>query len=636
MLQTAAIVASISGNPWAMLAINAMATGIHVADGSIKSMNHAGVQMGVGAVSTAANMGLGPMGGIAVGMVTSGIEYEEDGSVGWSQNQFKHGVKSGGVKLAVMAAVGNSVAAGFIGSAVDTDGGWNNFGFDEDNWGEHIVNGVAEGLGEGGTGGILLGDLLKTLSYNISENMLDGAGFSDDFGKYNNSINWGDFDPTAEKLGGSIVQGIAALFNDGKEGEKEKNGTSRSRMPEMPDDPFGSFENFVSAAWYGMRQVGSFFDDIGNALKDIGESFTNFLSSGEFATNQEMAEYKAACERIQEAIGNGSASAEDSALEEGSVEYYDLKYAMDPDSMTQEDWDNWKLAMQTEGRDGFYNGDGYSFQMTGGTTAHLSWYEQEMSVGDQESWESLFSSSGMYEGANSEAVKKIMDKHARGEDITSKDFTALMKTMMQYQKDSLPKEIYESIMNDKDAFEKLFGRKFNLDGGITLEKGDPASIMKYAVEISKVYCKMISLYGMMVANGVQGTPDSFGEFTKDLIDKDLINLNKPARVLDAQKIVDSFGGAGNYQIEYHTLNQYNGDGQALLNSLINTAANNPGIQFFNVGINSPHGMNLYNNNGDLRIHDTSWRKFDVSIDGKIDRNNIVNWYYIKKLRRRGR
>ena len=81
------IALSCAGMPWAAFALNAALTGVDVADGSV-SWKHAAVQVGVGFASSYT----GGLAGQAINIGASGLDYEEDGSVGWSNDNFKSGV----------------------------------------------------------------------------------------------------------------------------------------------------------------------------------------------------------------------------------------------------------------------------------------------------------------------------------------------------------------------------------------------------------------------------------------------------------------------------------------------------------------------------------------------------------------
>jgi len=255
---------------------------------------------------------------------------------------------------------------------------------------------------------------------------------------------------------------------------------------------------------------------------------------------------------------------------------------------------------------------------------------------------------GLFEGDNSKAVEDIMTKIRDGKPVDASDLEKLTATMIQ--KGTLKEEVLNSILNDKEAFEKLNGKTFDFgeNGKVTLDLNNPESIKAYADNISQVYCVAASLYGQMVVNGIDGTPGSFGEFTKQLIEKDLLNLDKPARQIDStQDIIDAFAGEGKYQVvgcgvdagggyfKDEFGNSTKGYGAAdTFNNLALAAKNNQNIDFFNVRINSPHNMNLYNDNGKLSIYDTSSRRYDASFTKYIKRTNIVSWYYIRPVKRR--
>jgi len=353
-------------------------------------------------------------------------------------------------------------------------------------------------------------------------------------------------------------------------------------------------------------------DTIGDGLKiaaravsDFGERTGKLFTDGHFASDEEVAEIQAR-ERIQEAIKNGT------ALEHGSEEYNRVMAAL-----------NGKPEVKV--------GAGMS---QADEIRKLNELDKKMN-------------GGMSVGVNSKAVEEIMNKIRDGKQVDASDLENLTRTMLQ--KSTLPKEVLDSILNDKDAFKELAGKTFDFgeNGEVEFDLKNPESIKAYADNISKVYCVAASLYGQMVVNGIDGTPGSFGEFTKQLIEKDLLNLDKPARqAYSTQNIIDAFAGKGKYQVVGYGVdagggyfNDENGVSTAnykgnIFDKLINAASTNTSINFFNVRINSPHNMNLFNNNGTLSIYDTSKRGFNTSITDNISNRNLKSWYYIKPVRRR--
>jgi hypothetical protein len=341
------------------------------------------------------------------------------------------------------------------------------------------------------------------------------------------------------------------------------------------------------------------------ALGNFAESTGNLFSDGHFASDEEVAEIQAR-QRIQEAVKNGS------ALEEGSEEYKKMMSEL-----------NGKPAVKV-GNSGNSDSD---------QIRKLNELDKKLN-------------GGMSEGKNSKAVEDIMAKIRDGKTVDATDLENLTISMLQ--KSELPEEILNSILNDKDAFKELAGKTFNFgeSGTVKLDLNDPASIGAYAKNISQVYCVAASLYSQMVVNGIDGTPGSFGEFTKQLLSKGLINTSRPAAQINStQSIIDAFAGKGKFQVVGYgvdagggyfndekgvSTSNYKGN---ILDKLIDTASTNKDISFFNVRINSPHNMNLFNDRGNLSIYDTSNRGFNAPLTGNIKKTNIRSWYYIKPVRR---
>jgi hypothetical protein len=372
------------------------------------------------------------------------------------------------------------------------------------------------------------------------------------------------------------------------------------------------------SAWDGVKNVAasvvnSVAGAVSTAVGVVGtfaERTGNWFSGDGFNTDDEVVEIQAR-QRIQEAIRNGT------ALEEGSEEYKRMMKELEKTPGVKV-----KSALK--------NKAGLSDDIR-----TLNELDKRLNGG------------GVFEGENFKIVKEIMTKLENGESVSASDLKKLTATMIQ--KGTLKEEVLNSILHDKEAFEKLNGKTFNFGKGVqvTLDLNDPASIKAYAENISKVYCVTASLYGQMVINGVEGTPGSFGEFTKELLSKDLIDPSKPARqIKPTQDIVDAFAGKGKYQVVGSGVDagggyfkDENGNSTAgykgnIFNKMIETAGTHKDISFFNARINNPHNMNLFNNNGTLSIYDTSRRGFNASVTDNISKRNLKSWYYIRPVRRR--
>jgi len=412
--------------------------------------------------------------------------------------------------------------------------------------------------------------------------------------------------------------------------EYEKRNDS-SRMPVDGGDPLGTMDNLLSGLWYGLDEskkyagelAGSVNDFIGGVIGDLGltdtvNTFSGLYNTSIGFTNGMFASIGTGLSNFVERTGN--------LFAQGS-------FATDLEIRDAQQRKEFRGLIALNGSEvpignGFMNNSAYMQKF------------REM--------EDRMNGGGIYEGANSKAVEDIMEKLKDGKLVDASDLQKLTATMLQ--KSTLPKEVLDSILNDKDSFKELAGKTFDFgeNGKVKLDLNDPESIKAYADNISKVYCVAASLYGQMVVNGIDGTPGSFGEFTKQLLEKDLINPDKPARQINStQDIIDAFAGKGKYQVVGYGAdagggyfndefgNSTKGINPAdTLNNLKDAAKNNQNINFFNIRINNPHSMNLYNNSGRLSIFDTSARGFGASFTNSVTRTNISSWYYIKRANRR--
>jgi len=206
-------------------------TGIGVADGTM-SWEHAGAQMGTGVITSGSGM-FAPI----VGGALQGIDYKEGGSIGWSKKGFKDGMKQGVKEFGVRALTFNlPVLSDVAASWVDAEGGWTDFGFDNDNWSDHIFAGVNSGLGSAGVGGQLIGEALRTATYNL----IDGKGFSE---SGQGSFNWDQFKLTARDVGTNLISALDFIFNGEQEDSKSDTG-----------DPFSKAETMLGGWWESIRR----------------------------------------------------------------------------------------------------------------------------------------------------------------------------------------------------------------------------------------------------------------------------------------------------------------------------------------------------------------------------------------------
>jgi hypothetical protein len=240
---------------------------------------------------------------------------------------------------------------------------------------------------------------------------------------------------------------------------------------------------------------------------------------------------------------------------------------------------------------------------------------------------------------NHKAVMTILDKQKKGEPITKDDIVNLTKTMIQNgDSPTLPAELLDAISDDPEAFKKLFNKVINFgkDGKVKFDINNAADMQKFANNLSHVFCKIISTYSQLVANGIENTPTSIGDFFKLSLEKGWIKPETPARQsAEIQTIVDELAGAGKYKVMFFGKDK-DTNGAGLMQMLADTAMTNQEIKLFTLYINSPHGMSVYNNEGNPVVVDSSWRGFNFPFE-LIQPSTVTGfWYLVRQEKRRGK
>lgn len=153
----------------------------------------------------------------------------------------------------------------------------------------------------------------------------------------------------------------------------------------------------------------------------------------------------------------------------------------------------------------------------------------------------------------------------------------------------------------------------------------------------------------MVANKIEGTPESFGDFLKKMLDKNLIDPKKPAdQIKPTQVIIDAFAGKDQFgRSKYKVIGagvdagggnfkDENGDITAekdIYNKLIQTARDKQFIEMFTIRFRTErgkHNTDVFNRKGNLYQYDTAGYGFGNLLKDSVKVNpyNIQSWYYI--------
>ena len=259
----------------------------------------------------------------AISTATSGIDYKNNGSIGWSNDQFKAGIKSGAVNGAISyglssfnvggsGAFGNGLRAGitsFANSTLDfNEDGWKIGIRNDNNWGDRFASGIAAGAAsavtsrlagkdESGdavgtersafTTGITTDEYLGHLAYNsINTGLLSMYNMA----RYD--MSWSDastttgfysgMNYTVSELGGFAGQGLVgytkelikkretnkALLDMGHETDSAGNPLSK--------DPLGGVENFLVGMYEsmcgGLGRLRDGINYIGEHVSNLGKN----------------------------------------------------------------------------------------------------------------------------------------------------------------------------------------------------------------------------------------------------------------------------------------------------------------------------------------------------------------------------
>ncbi|HPA73668.1 MAG TPA: hypothetical protein PKY31_15465, partial [Spirochaetota bacterium] len=157
-MTVAKVGAAVAGGPWAAFAVTAILLTVDAKDGVI-SGRQALLQGGVGFASSMT----GGLGGLAVNIAASGIDYEEDDGIGWDNDKFREGAIRNTASYAISSMLGGAfnaedstwgtglsqgLSSCLMNGVQITSTRWGDLDFDYDkvNWREHMASGAAAGI----------------------------------------------------------------------------------------------------------------------------------------------------------------------------------------------------------------------------------------------------------------------------------------------------------------------------------------------------------------------------------------------------------------------------------------------------------------------------------------------------------
>jgi len=335
------------------------------------------LQFGIAAATTYLTAGMGSGIGstitrTAINTATSGIDYKSNGSIGWSNDKFRAGIKSSVVNGAISyglssfnvggsGAFGNALRAGitsFANSTLDfSEDGWKIGIRNDNNWGDRFASGIAAGAAsavtsrlagkdESGdavgtersafTTGITTDEYLGHLAYNTIN-----SGLLSVYNMKRYDMSWSQastttgfysgMNYTVSELGGFAGQvlsegtGRAAIGRQKDEEAKKKAEAEAAKNKSGQNvPPSSAAEGFVNALGAGLIRIKNDLKDLWDGLTNFGERLGNLVTGNGFNTDKEIVNA-----RIKGAIASGN------SMEYGTDAYYQAKAAMHDVKITE-------------------------------------------------------------------------------------------------------------------------------------------------------------------------------------------------------------------------------------------------------------------------------------------------------------
>ncbi|MBN2041039.1 MAG: hypothetical protein JW864_13435, partial [Spirochaetes bacterium] len=229
VVQTAAtVVATVYGGPAAGVGVTAAFASLDAAQGKITweqmimqvAISAAASYAGGAATAGTGNQLMGAVASQAVNTAASGLEYNPDGSIGWDNDKFKAGLKSGAINIAMSYAMSEisigefnlnstdnawmkSSLTSFINAGIDTDNGsWWKIGWNDT--GDALASGIASGAASYFSNRIALEQEPAKDNYN---NINSGAEQTD----YTGAFTWNDY--SNKLVYNTVNSGLLSMYN---------------------------------------------------------------------------------------------------------------------------------------------------------------------------------------------------------------------------------------------------------------------------------------------------------------------------------------------------------------------------------------------------------------------------------------
>ncbi len=620
--------------PWAAFALNMALTGVDVADGTT-AWKHAGVQVAVGAASTA----VGGIGGQVINMAASGIDYEQDGDIGWSNRNLRQGMVRGAVSMMLaptlqgamgegsLATVLSTGATTFVTNSVQAGNGWKglyNVGWDEDNWQQHLTEGTASGITAGLTrpdaqGNPSTGDanhpspnvygdqfVNKAISGGLHSTIMmagyhafGGQGFENSsFGKFNySSMTYSPYDLGAflgAKLNTWTTENASPIFSNSEKNENaEKSWTQygidvAAKAIEVSNNVDRSMKNFFNAigksAVDGIKNFGT------SAYIGIHNLFT--FNSASVAGTEERKQW----------WGRGT-KGEWSPIEKDMVE----RYSKNPEVLKKFMDVLIAIGYSEEEKNKLYN--------LAKDMSRVIEYNENKDKNFSPDKDGISSPKSHRDYADYFDAKMRLSKEMGSEyDITEEDKSDLVRTVMQKSGYSLSQEVFDAIKGNESYRKMLEGKGVNLNS--------EQDIRNYANSIAHDACVNANLWVSLKAAGAN-VESYYGDFYMKNVERGDLVKDSSGLIINARNDgwgIDYQRVANNYSIDGNKIEVVRGSDY---NSFLNDMSK------YDVVVRGTWGHNMSIIGGNL--YDTGLGRRDWGGDPSIfiERKNISSYYYLR-------
>ncbi|MBP7583255.1 MAG: hypothetical protein KBA61_04420 [Spirochaetes bacterium] len=656
-MTVAKVGAAVAAGPWAAFAVTAILLTVDAKDGMI-SGRQALMQGGVGFASSFT----GGLGGLAVNMAASGIDYEQDGGMGWDNDKFREGAIRNAASYVLSSSLGGAfkaenstwgtglsqgLSAGLMNGVQISSSGWGDLDLDYDkaNWREHMVTGAASGItamvtkamsGKGNTGsersqannpngmssypeqwGSVFGNAgvfdtqnaftMKAISGGINSMLmtaayhaLGGKGFKNDY----SDMNWNNMIFSAYDLGN---------FQGAKANELVKSQSTTARnAADWSDARTGE----TGKIWWqtgldGLAKALEYSDKgdatLRNVFGKIGEYGVKGIAGlGSLAVDGLSAAWRGVTGLFASSPSTGAGRSTEfvEMMKDKSMQ----KWVMD---MMYRDKDFAKIADEL--------GLAPELKKIGMDMNTVESYKENRDKNYSKDGDGILSPKSHREYADYFDAKMRLSKEM-GSDyaISLEDKADLVRTVQQKNGASISQELVETIKGSAEY------KRILQDKGVSLS--NDADIEKYANKIAREACVNANLWVSLKVAGAN-VESYYGDFYMKSVKRDDLIKDSTGLILNARR--DTWG------IDYQRVaNNYKIDGKAIevvrgsdFNSFLNDIEKN------DVVVRGSWGHNMSIISGNLYDTGLAGRKWGGDpIKFIKDRSFLSSYYYLRLLK----